>query len=188
MKNMKRLASLVLALLMAATSVATLASCNGDKPKGGEESTVAQGSENVTVESATDEVSGDVHPEIRQKNWGEDFYLHILPDVNPPDCYWVEESKNDLMSEAVFERQQKIYEYLGIEVIGQRTGNFSEYVEPFTTAVKNKDGSVDLLISYRCRRPRFRELSHRLQQYPRRYDRGGLLESGIYGEHLDQRP
>lgn len=148
MKNMKRLASLVLALLMAATSVATLASCNGDKPKGGEESTVAQGSENVTVESANDEVSGDVHPEIRQKNWGEDFYLHILPDVNPTGCYWVEESKNDLMSEAVFERQQKIYNYLGVEIFGRGTGNFSQYIEPFTTAVKNKDGSVDLLISH----------------------------------------
>ena len=147
--NMKsRLIALSLSLLMLLSSAAILSSCNNTADE--KESTEAKG--NVSVESQTvadsETSDSEVHPYIASKNYNDEFYLHILPDVNPPESYWVEEGKNDLLSEAIFERQQKIYEYLGVEVIGTRTGNYTQYVEPFTTAVKNKDGSVDLLISH----------------------------------------
>ena len=148
MKMKNRLIALSLCLLMLLSSVAILSACNhtaDEQETTATKETVSTEAQSV-AETETEDV--EVHPYITQKNYNDEFYLHILPDVNPPDSYWVEEGKNDLLSEAIFERQQKIYEYLGVEVIGTRTGNYTQYVEPFTTAVKNKDGSVDMLISH----------------------------------------
>ena len=63
--------------------------------------------------------------------------------------HWVEESSADAMSEALFARQEKVREYLGVEIIGSLTdGNHQTYTESFKTAVKNKDGSVDMMLTH----------------------------------------
>jgi len=158
MKNSRRFYSLILAVIMAISCISALASCNSETAT---EETVTEtaspketinetnkSTEAITEEISTESLSRDIHPDISQKNLNEEFLLHILPDVNPVDCYWVEESKNDLLTEAIFDRQQRIYNYLGVEIVGTRTGNYSQYIEPFKTAVKNKDGSVDMLLSH----------------------------------------
>ena len=104
-----------------------------------------------TTEARTEEVTTEAIPEHNsKKDYGTEIYLSILKDVNPLSYYWVEESENDAMSEAVFARQEKVREYLGVEIFGSDAGSHTTYVAPFKTAVKNKDGSVDTLLTHVC--------------------------------------
>ena len=134
-----RFLSLILTLCMLLSS-AMLVACDTDKQ---EETTSGTTESTENVEKET-----EVFPDVEKQNYNKEFYLHILPDVNPVDFYWVEESKNDILSDAIYTRQQKVRDYLGVEVIGTATGNYAEYIEPFKTAVKNKDESVHTLISH----------------------------------------
>jgi len=97
------------------------------------------------TETATEEAFPD---HIQRKNYGAEFFLNILPDVNPVNYYWVEESENDALSEAIFARQEKVFDYLGVEIMGIKTEGFQKYTTSFKTAVKNKDGSVDALMTH----------------------------------------
>ena len=123
---------------MVLSTVVTLAACD----KAEEETTgAASGSnEETTVDEAM--------PEIEKKNYGDEFYLHVLPDVNPVKYYYAEESQGDILTDAIYTRQEKVRQHIGVEIIGAATGNFSEYLEPFKTSVKNKDGAYDTLISH----------------------------------------
>ncbi len=85
---------------------------------------------------------------VEKKDYGAEFYLSILPDVNPMKYYWVEKSEGDAMSEAIYARQEKVYEYLGVEIVASSAGSYRDYVEPFRSAVEKRDGSVDCLISH----------------------------------------
>ena len=87
-------------------------------------------------------------PAIDQTNYGEEFYLSIMGDVNPPEYYWLEENKSDSMSAAVYERQERVRAHIGVEIIGSRTETVKGYIQPFKSAIKNKDDSVHLLISH----------------------------------------
>lgn len=143
MNKFKRFTSMMLALLLVFSSIAAFVACNEKDDES--DSTVDTAESKVEI---TTEAEKDIHPTIKKKNYNDEFYLHILPDVNPVDCYWVEESSNEMLTEAVYARQRMVYDYLGVEVQGIKTGNYSQYIEPFKTAVKNKDGSVDTLISH----------------------------------------
>ena len=140
MKTTLKLISLLLASLMLFSS---LVACGGTEQE--TDNGAAQGTES---REETTEAMTEATPDVATNNYGEDFFLSILPDVNPMKYYWVEESENDVMSEALFARQQKVLEYLGVEVIGSLAGNYTNYVDGFKTAVMNKDGSVDTLISH----------------------------------------
>ena len=142
MKKHLKLISFVLALSMLA---AALAGCGGKTPETTTEAKT-EAKENDTVENI--ETEAEYKPDIEQKNYNDEFYFWIMGDSNPPDLYWVKESQNDAMSDAVYERQEKVRKYLGVEIIGSDTESEDRYVAPFQTAVKNKDGSVDLLITH----------------------------------------
>lgn len=94
------------------------------------------------------ETTAEDKPEISEKDYGAEFFLHIHGDVNPPSYYWVEEGEGDVLSEALYNRQIKVENYLGVEIIGTRTLAEGKYLEPFKTAVKNKDGSVHTLLTH----------------------------------------
>ena len=101
------------------------------------------------AESNIETTPVEVYPStVEKKNYNDEFYLWILPDVNPMSYYWVEYNDGDVISEAIYARQQQVYDYLGVEIIGSSAGNYRSYVEPFRTSVTNKDGSVDCLISH----------------------------------------
>ena len=136
-----RLLSILLAMLMILSS---FVACDGGKEEGTED----KPGEATTSGDSQTEVETEAKPDVAENNYGTEFLLSILPDVNPMDLYWVEESANDVMSEALFARQQKVLDYLGVEIIGSNAGNYATYTEPFKTAVKNKDGSVDTLITH----------------------------------------
>lgn len=97
----------------------------------------------------TNEAETDLKPDIEQKNYNKEFYLWIMDDTNKPSYHWVEKSDGDVLSEAIYQRQQRVYEHIGVEIIGTvRYENYLTYTEPFKTAVKNKDGSVDMMLCH----------------------------------------
>ena len=139
MKQYLKLISLLIAIVML---VASFASCTTKKTD-----------EDVTTQASAEgsqvvEEETEYKPSIEQKNYNEEFYLWVMGDVNPIECYWVAESTNDVLSEAVYNRQENVRKYLGVEIFGSDTESEDRYVQPFKTAVQNKDGSVDMLISH----------------------------------------
>ncbi len=140
MNKYLKIISLFIAIVML---VASFASCA--KPTI-EETTTATQTTNETTQAVEEET--EYKPEVEQKNYNEDFYLWIMGDSNPVDCYWVEESTNDVLSDAVYNRQENVRNYLGVEIFGSDTESEHRYIEPFKTAVMNKDGSVDMLIAH----------------------------------------
>ncbi|MBQ8407787.1 MAG: hypothetical protein IJY39_02870 [Clostridia bacterium] len=145
MKIAYKLISLILAFLLL---IPTFTAC--DSASSNEESTTAPAesiSENISVESdsETDEAVLAPRPE---NNYDTDFFLLIHGDSNKFEYHWVEESANDVLSQAIFDRQQKVYNHLGVSIVGTQALSTSNYIEPFKTTVKNKDGSIDTLLTH----------------------------------------
>lgn len=103
-------------------------------------------------EFETEYVSGsesEAMPAVEKTNYGSDFFLWIMSGVsNRFEYYYVEDGQNDVLSEAIFARQQRVYEHLGVEIVGSGYPNYNDYTSFFKNAVKNKDGSVDMLLSH----------------------------------------
>ena len=134
MKSYVRILAILLIFIM---SVSVFVGCGETEP---EVTTAAP--------DATDATEDEYLPEIEKNNYGEEFYLNILPDVNPMDFYWVEEAGDAVLSNALYNRQENVRKYLGVEIVGVKTDGENRYVEPFKNAVKIKDGSVDTLVSH----------------------------------------
>lgn len=133
---MKRYLKWLLLLLAVCMALSSFAACDGmfteDIPD--------------TPSEGTDD---ELKPDIAEKNYNKEFYLWIMDDTNKPEYHWVDKGGGEVLSEAVFARQQKVYNHIGVEVIGTvRTENYLTYAEPFKTAVKIKDGSVDMMLSH----------------------------------------
>ena len=138
MNRYLKLISLLIAIVML---VSSFASCGGNSS----DNTTTQPKNEISQEGDTE---GEYKPDVEKKNYNEDFFLWIMGDSNPVDCYWVKESTNDALSDAVYNRQENVREYLGVEIYGSDTDSEDRYVQPFKTAVQNKDGSVDMLIAH----------------------------------------
>ena len=132
-------------ILLLAICVSAFAGCGGKTP---EENTTAsksnQGEE--TTEGVTE--SKELHPDIAMKDYGENFYYTIMTHVNEPSYYWVEEPQNNALSDAIYARQIKIKDYLGVEMFGTAESEPGAYISNFQTAVKNQDDSVHMLITH----------------------------------------
>ena len=133
-----RILSLVMVALM---SFCTLVACD-DKDNTNKGNVTDDQKEEVTEEASPDTIG------IDKQNFDSEFYLWVQNDCNPSDLYWLEESKGDSMDEAVYARQEKILEYLGVSIKGKKAGSHTEYTGLFTTAVQNKDGSVDTILTH----------------------------------------
>jgi len=156
MKKSLKILSLILALLL---SFAVFASCDSGS-QGGEETTTSEGkdtenpgSENGSStgsETDTEDAEPETHPlpDISKNNYGADYFISIQQDVNTPKYHWVEESDNDVLSEAIFTRQERVREYLGVEITATESGSHTTYTDAFKTAIKNKDDSVHLMLSH----------------------------------------
>ena len=142
MKNSFKIIALILAMLMAFSS---FVACDGGK----EDDTTAQNGEQTTVAATETQEETEAKPDVESKDYGSEFFLWIMQDTNAFKSHYVEESENDVLSEAIFARQEKVRDYLGVEIIGSLTsGNHQTYTETFKTAVKNKDGSVDMMLTH----------------------------------------
>jgi len=108
----------------------------------------AASSDSIEAQVTETETEPEVFPDIAKKNYGEDFFLSIYAADNPIDYHWVEESQNDAMSQSLYARQQNIYDYLGVNITGFSAGDHLGHEQVFMNAVKNKDGSVDTLVTH----------------------------------------
>ncbi|MBQ8409994.1 MAG: hypothetical protein IJY39_14125 [Clostridia bacterium] len=140
MKKNLRILSLILALVIA---LSTLVSCDGT-----EEEITTTAENEQTVESTAQETETEYFPDIAKKDYGTTFHIYIQHDSNKTEYHWVEESSGDALSEAIFARQEKIYEHLGLEIVCSHVGEHTTYTETFKTAVKNKDDSIQLMLSH----------------------------------------
>ena len=140
MKNSTRLLLILLAVLIALSSLVACDTSGKTDETQAEQETSSLAASITEVETQ----DPDVHPFIEKTDYEEECYLHVF---ERPELLWVEESKDDVFTEALFARQEKLYEYLGVELYAVQTGNLNEYGSAFTTSVKNKDGSVDVLIT-----------------------------------------
>ena len=150
MKTYLKVISLVLALVMLFSSLVACDSreveTNGAENTNTEAATGNEGNE--SAEETASETETDYFPDVARKNYDDSFFLAIHNDSNPMVYYWVEESSNDAMSQAIYDRQMKVKDYLGVEILATKTETGSKYVDPFKTAVKNKDGSIDALLTH----------------------------------------
>ena len=140
MKNSTRLLLILLVVLMAFSNLVACDTSGKTDETQAEQETSSLAASITEVETQDPEV----HPFIEKTDYADNCYLHVF---ERPDLLWVEESKDDVFTEALFARQEKLYEYLGVELYAVQTGNLNEYGNAFTTSVKNKDGSVDVLIA-----------------------------------------
>jgi len=149
----------ILSMILAASMIfAALVSCDVPENNTGTDSGTTNQTEkdtskesDVSSETETESKSETevvLEPPRPENQYGTDFFLSVQPDSNKFEYHWVEESQNDAMSQAVFDRQQKVYQHLGVEVIATATETSKNYVEPFKNSVKNKDGSVDALMTH----------------------------------------
>ena len=132
----------ILALLLCLSLSIPLFSCGNTE----DETTGTPSSEaktEITTEAAT-----EATPDVARKDYGADFHLLVQPQSNNIHYYWVEESDNDALSEAIYARQQQVYDYLGVDITATQALGHDAYGQPFMTAVKNKDGSIDTLLSH----------------------------------------
>lgn len=132
MKKSLRFLALILALV---TLVATFAACNSDEDTDDEDN---------ESESVVDEF----FPDIAKKDYGSDFFITSQTDSNTMKYHWVEESDGDGLSEAIYLRQEQVRKHLGVEITAKQASHHTTYAIDFQTAVKNKDDSVQLLMSH----------------------------------------
>ena len=59
----------------------------------------------------------EVKLSVEKKDYNEDFYMFLHTGFF--EYYWVEDSGADAMSEAIFARQQHVYDHLGVNLIGK---------------------------------------------------------------------
>ena len=130
----------ILALLLSlATTASVLASC------GGADETETDGTTAAVVETVTETESAAIEPDIAKTDYGEDLYLLCYKTT---ENFYAEERAGNVVTEALYDRQEKLREHLGVDLIASvAPGNHEEYHLAFTNSVKNKDGAVDLFIS-----------------------------------------
>ncbi|MBQ5796139.1 MAG: hypothetical protein IIW14_09135, partial [Kiritimatiellae bacterium] len=86
------------------------------------------GCDGSETESTTEtEAEVESFPDVAKQNYGEDFHLLVQPQCNQVGYYWVKESDNDALSESVFARQQKLYEYLGVDMTASEGLGHDQY-------------------------------------------------------------
>ncbi len=152
----KKLSTVLALVLILAMTLSLFAGCNtgkeGSEDESKNEATTNNGEVSPDKGSDTEsktEVETEALPEVEKNNYGKEFFLWIVSDSNVADYHWIKESKGDIMTEAVYNRQEQVRQYLGVEIVGQVAGGGSQtMLEPFRTAVKNKDDSVQMLVTH----------------------------------------
>ncbi len=138
---MKKLLAMLLAALLL-TSTLTACGDKTDEPEGTVASTAYE--EKTGIEITTE---GEREPTVKKNDYQDTVYMQVYGEKNM-EYLWVKESKNNVVSEALYDRQEKIYAYLGANIVSTVCeGTHVTYHEAFLTSVKNKDGAIDILVT-----------------------------------------
>ena len=118
----------------------TFPSCNLDK------------NSELDTENSESEEELDYYPDVDKQDYDTDFNIYMLPMCNYPEYYILEESNGSIMDEAVYTRQERIKRYLGVEMVRKVDSSldlaWQTYISVLTTAVMNKDGTLDAMLSH----------------------------------------
>ena len=146
MKKSFKILALLLSFVM---MISVFVACDNGKSGNDEETTTTSNTTSGEQETTKKpEETTEPMPDVEKKDYDTQFYLSILTDTNPMEQYWVEESDNDVLSAALYERQEKVKNYLGVEVLASSAGSYLDYTEAFKTAVNNKAGGIDTLLTH----------------------------------------
>jgi len=146
MKKSFKILALLLSFVM---MISVFVACDNGKSGNDEETTTTSNTTSGEQETTKKpEETTEAMPDVEKKDYDTEFYLSILTDTNPMEHYWVEESDNDVLSAALYERQEKVKNYLGVEVLASSAGSYMDYTEAFKTAVNNKAGGIDTLLTH----------------------------------------
>lgn len=104
--------------------------------------------EETTSNPDTVENEEELHPDIAKNDYGSEFYFTIMTHVNQPELYWAEEYDDNALTSAVYNRQEFVGNYLGVEIFGISEGNPTDCTTKFQAAVKNRDDSTHMLLSH----------------------------------------
>ncbi len=105
-------------------------------------------SETITEETQS---NYEFNPEIPENNYGKEFLIAVQTSINKLDYHWVERSSNDVLSSAIYSRQEKLYDHLGVEIVAKADNDYVTYVDHCRTAVKNRDDSLHLMLTHNYR-------------------------------------
>ncbi len=139
MKRTVRVFTCLLALLML---VSMAVACEQKEPETGEKQTAAtEGS----VDASVTETEGEAIPEIEKKDYNDTVFLEVSGGL---DYMWAEKRDQSVVTEAIYDRQVKIQDHIGVEIMGKLAeGDHEHYHEGFCNSQKTKDGSIDIFFA-----------------------------------------
>ncbi len=137
----------IFVILLCLCTLLTAVSCNNDTAETQEPASSRQESSSETVSETQREEDAVLATGIEKKDYDDILYLQCYHKPNL-DLLWTEKSDQSVVSEAIYDRQIKLRDHIGVEIIGTPTaGTHLTYHEAFCTSQKNKDGAVDLFIT-----------------------------------------
>ena len=142
MKAYLKISALAMVLLL---SLSVFTACKNDEGEGEEQEWEYVGG---------DGSGEDFFPNVEKNDYNEDVNVYIMGDSNPHIYFLMaDEDENDgsPMSEAVFNRQERVNRYLGVELVLLRpTDNTSHttYMKHVESAIKNMDGYLEFLLTH----------------------------------------
>lgn len=90
-------------------------------------------------------------PDIERNDYNEDFNMFLAPSTTV-DLYYMDDETNDgsAMDESVFQRQERVQRYLGIEIVRVSIpdAKFDTYNTYVQTAVQSMDGTMDMVMTH----------------------------------------
>ena len=106
MKKSFKILALLLSFVM---MISVFVACDNGNSGNDEETTTTSNTTSGEQETTKKpEETTEAMPDVEKKDYDTEFYLSILTDTNPMEHYWVEESDNDVLSAALYERQEKV--------------------------------------------------------------------------------
>ncbi len=139
---------LVLLLTLALLSVA-LASCGTSTEETDTVDTSNRPEQTTAVSEPLSEADTELLPPVEKKNYNDQLFFKLSGSVSDGndsrEFFWVDKSDGSVVDEALYARQVKISEYLGVEIVASMTGtNHLQNYQEVMTAIRGKDGSVDM--------------------------------------------
>ncbi len=137
---MKKLKKCLLFMLIISLTASFMVACKE------EETETQPKNELQSTESETETVTEtEIRPEVTKKDYDDSLYMQALSGL---EALYSEDGDGSVVSEALYNRQMKIADYLGVNVVGLLAeGDHTTYHIGFTNSVKNKDGAIDLFIT-----------------------------------------
>jgi len=138
---MRKILIYILLCAILLSSIAVLAGCNETENPGVEEETT----EAVTVEDYD-------FPDVEKKDYGDSFHFYVGPNNGGERLWYMDADMNtgSTMDEAVFQRQERVRKYLGVEFVNVTYPDvqYNTYHTYIQTAIQNMDGTVDALVTH----------------------------------------